>query len=305
MKKKILSILFVLVLAFSLCLVVCANDWTVSTDEKTLILNDVVYVKYDKLHPNDRFLPETSYIYDEAYQKYYLERNNDNFDVFSYNNTIYVSKQGEEALDSFVNLNFSEYKISSKYYYRFSDVSYDWINNLDGGNCVELDVRSLKNVTTYYVIGYDKTYTIAHTVGGLYELDGEYYFINYDKLSNDKFDANGVFSYVNGSVNAYKLSISQNSDMYELISSQYYFGEVYESNENFGSFDDDDNGFDLGYFIFITVLFGYLFPLAIALIGVIRIFTKKTANPKRWYLLIGCLCGWILLSTCILLCLFL
>lgn len=303
MKKKILSILFVLALTFALCSIICADEWTVSTDEKTLILNDVVYVKYDKLHPNDRFLPETSYIYDESYYRYYLKRNNDNFDVFSYNNTIYVSKQGEEALDSFVNLNFSEYKISSKTYFYYSDVSYDWINGLDGGNCVELDVRSLKNVTTHYVIGYDKTYTIAHTMGGLYELDGEYYFINYDKLSNDKFDANGAFSYVSGSVNAYKLSISQNSDVHELISNQNYFDSIYETDESYDYYDNDSS-FSVGYFVFITVLFGYAIPLAIALIGIIRVFTKKTANPKRWYLLIGCLCGWILLSTCILLCLF-
>ena len=49
MKKKILFILFALSLIFTLCLVVCADDyteWTVSDDGSTLIVEDATYELY-------------------------------------------------------------------------------------------------------------------------------------------------------------------------------------------------------------------------------------------------------------------
>ena len=64
MKKKIITILFALILVSALCLVVGAEEyaeWTISNDEKTLILNDTVYELYEGyLYPSDSFRPEVS-----------------------------------------------------------------------------------------------------------------------------------------------------------------------------------------------------------------------------------------------------
>ena len=302
MKKKFLTVLFALSLVLALCFVVSAKDyteWTVSSDGETLIVDDEVYTLYEGyLYGSDLFLPEVTFVYEKEYIFYQLERNNENLDIFYFDSDIYVSKDGQKYLDDFVAGKFSQYKIASKTYYQYMNITSTWVNGLDGGTVESFDVRELQSVERYYVLGYDTTTTMAHTLGAIYNIGGSYYFINYDKLENNYFDSYGDFSYRGGYVNAYKLNTVQESDMDNFNTNKVSYKNIYESdNELNGEFG---KGFFVAVFIIVTVIFGYAIPLVPAIIGAIRITKGKTQNPKRWYVILALCALWIVLATCIL-----
>lgn len=313
MKKKIISILFALIIMLTLCIIVSAEDyteWTVSQDEKTLIIGDKTYELYTGyLSLNDKILPEEKFVYGDeyGYSDLYLKRNMENEDImvltvsaYSYSiERIYVNSEGKKALDSFVDKNYSLYRISSSYT-KYSNTTKGWIDLLDGGTVVKLDVRSLQSCQSYYVLGYDSTGSIAHTVGAIYNLDGAYYYVNYDILPNNYFDANGNLSYRQGDVNAYKLNTAQESDMEEFTYRMDYFDIRFESDTT-PSFEGAGRGFFIFIFVFVTALFGFIIPLVPVIIGTIRITKQKTKNPKRWLLMLIACTLWIVVAICLLL----
>ena len=296
MKKKIITILFALSLVFALCLVVCADDyteWTVSDDGNTLIVEDTSYELYTGyLSKSDTFSPEVTYIYANKYSYYQLERNNENLDIFCFTGDIYVSRDGKKSLDEFINGKFGGYKIV--YGSSYMSTTQAWVDGLDGGTIVSFDVRDLQSVTRYYVFGYDKTDTMAHTFGAIYSVNGSYYFINYDKLPNNYFDANGEFSYRGGEVNAYKLNTIQESDMDFFGSSKTSFKYEYEKNN---TQKEVGEGFYMATFVIVTAIFGYVIPLIPTVIGAIKITKFKTPNPKRWFVVLGLCALWIVVAT--------
>ena len=102
-----------------------------------------------------------------------------------------------------------------------------------------------------------------------------------------------------GSVNAYRLNNNQAIEFADLTYGMEFFQTVYE-NDDF--YSENSDGFYFAVFIIVTTIFGFAIPIAILVIGVVRILTSKTKNPKRWYLLIGCCAFWILTSLGVLLC---
>lgn len=312
MKKKIISILFALALMLTLCIIVSADEyteWSISEDGQTLIVGSDTYKLYEEyLYPTDKFLPEKSFIYENTSPSYlYLKRNyeeNGIMIVSDYYGTgteyIYVNNEGRATLNSFINGAFSNYKISDKYFSEYASTSKNWINNLDGGSITTIDVRSLETCERYYILGYDSTETVAHIVGAVYDRNDTYFFVNYDNLSNNYFDANGNFSYRQGTVKAYKLNTAQSSDMVEYLSNMTAYETSFEGYED-ALFTGFNRGAYVVIFVLFTIMFGFITPLVPVIIGAIRVSKGKSKNPKRWYLMfIGC--GlWIVFAICILL----
>ena len=308
MKRNLLTILLALIFALTLCIVACADelvDWTMSEDEKTLIVGDESYTIYQGyIAPSDKLLPKYKFLYDKELDYYYrLIRNNDNMDIMivspSSNDIeyVFVNNQGKLSLDEFAKGNFSSYIIANKSFTSYMDISNQWVEGLDGGATVEIAVRTLKDCTVYNVLGYDSTRTLTHIVGGIYETESGYYFINYDKLPNNYFDADGNFSFRQGVVNAYKLNTMQGSDIDSYRKNATYFQtkyeeDVYEEIQHSGF----SKGQHIAIFVLVTAIFGFIIPLVPAVIGIIRIVTHKAKNPKRWYLMFVS-CGiWVLLA---------
>ena len=298
MKKKIITVLFALLLISVLCLVAQADEyteWTISSDGESLILDDTVYKLYEGyLFPSDEFAPEVKFTYGNKHYFSSLHRNVESTDILYVDGQFYVTENGKKALDDFIDGVYGEYKICDDYFDCYSNTSIGWINSLDGGTIKELNVRDLASVACYYVTGYDKTGSVAHIIGAIYDVGDDYYFINYDKLSNNYFDADGNFSYLRGTVNAYKLNTAQANDMLAYYENMQYFDiEKEESND----VKELSKGFFITVFVIITAIFGYIIPLIPAIIGAMKITKGTTQNTKRW-LLILVLCGlWILLAT--------
>lgn len=306
MKKKLFLILLLAVFSLTLCIFVSADeiDWTLSDDGSAIIVGDKSYEEYvGYLHPTDLFLPQYTFQYSKDLYPLYLYKNNANDDILHLNSheneiqTLYVTENGKQSLDKYLTGVYYQYSIVDAYYDRYSITTKIWVNNLEGGAVQELDVRDLKNVTRYYVMGYDETVTIAHTVGAIYDVNGVLYYVNYDKLSNNYFDAHGNFSYLRGTVKAFKLSNVQTGHVQEYVDSMEYF-----------KFEDENTSLEFNsdvlaraYFIIITAIFGFILPIVPIALGVFRILTGRSKNPKRWSLIFTS-CGlWLIVAICILL----
>ena len=303
MKKKIL--LFSLIIMLLLCISVNADgiDWILSNDQSSIIVGDKSYEKYDGyLYPGDIFSPEATFVFDKEVYFTGLYKNNASDEILCYGydsvNGLYVTEVGKKALDDFVEGKFSSYKLLFYNGDSYADVSAKWIKELDMTSVTEeLNVRDLQHASIHYVSGYDATETVAHFIGAIYELNDSLYYINYDKLPNNYFNADGSFSYLKGTVKAFKLSGTQLDQMEQYVASMEDFQFEYENT----SMEFNSDGLAKAYFIIITAIFGFILPIAPIALGVFRILTKKSKNPKRWSLVFTS-CGlWLIIAISILL----
>ena len=307
--KKLLSVLFVIVFAISLSTVAFAKksytEWTISNDGNSIMVDNSSYELYNGvLCPNDLFLPKSTFYYENEVDYFYcLKKNKDSNHIFSVSMSydeelgdVYVDSEGKESLDSFLNGEYSSHIIADYSLSFYLSVESTWLDCLDGGSVKAINVKDLASLKRYYVLGYDQTGTIAHYNGAIYLYEGSYVFVNYDKLPNNYFDANGNFSYRSGTVGAYVLSVEQLGAIAELESGSNYFRIEYESAKNV----KEDKGYGKGYhitvFVLITLIFGFALPIVPSVIGIIRIAKHKARNPKRWYLFFAC-CGlWVIFA---------
>ncbi len=304
MKKKIL--LFSLVVMLLLCISVSAEriDWVLSDDESSIIVGDKAYEKYDGyLYPSDIFAPEATFVFDKEVYFTGLYKNNASDEILCYGydsvNGLYVTEAGKKALDDFVEGKFSGYKLLLFNCDEYASITAQWINELDTtGVTEELDVRDLQHVSVHYVSGYDATETVAHFIGAIYEINDSLYYVNYDKLPNNYFNADGSFSYLKGVVKASKLSSSKEADFGLYLENARTFEYEFEetSSKEFNS-----KGIAIAYFSIVTAIFGFIIPIVPTAIGFIRILKKKTKNPKRWYLVFSACALWLACSLALLL----
>ena len=99
-------------------------------------------------------------------------------------------------------------------------------------NMTSVDVQTLKGKLLYDIITYDENRVLALKRGAIFAVNGGYLLIDYDKLDNTAFDADGNFSYRKGTVEAEhirgdKLTLFntlQNRRQYLVETSQYEEG---------------------------------------------------------------------------------
>ena len=225
MKKK-LSLLLALVLLFLPVKAVAAElEWTLSEDGKTLTDSQQEYTLY-RLPDQDLFYPAVLFEYaqeledpeDEAY--YAWIETNDAFRYFMVLSgycsdgdiyDVYTTETGAQILDRFAAGQYAFILLGDEFACEAAAVSLDWVSGLDAaeGAADTLDVTALADVERYTLWGGDASGTFYHPHGGLYKVDGSWYYINYDNLDNSYFDAYGNFSYRKGTVEAKRLTAEQ------------------------------------------------------------------------------------------------
>ena len=157
-------------------------------------------------------------------QSIYLEDSNKRYTVYSpdygadivylYNSAdkiIHVfAKDGKgEGITSFIQGNAAYTKFVTSDLDEAKDIGTVERNNLDGLTASAVfDVPSLADKLVYKVIVYDNTATLSHVHGGVYKVNGMYYYVNYDNLDNSYFNADGSFSYRFGQITAAELDSS-------------------------------------------------------------------------------------------------
>ena len=300
MKKFLCSILTVFLLFLCVCPVAAVSEekWAVSDDLSMITYGNTVYKKYE-LPGNVNYLPNNEvYLYEvESENEFdYVAVNKGNKDIIKLHHAdeIYTTEEGKAILDKFKKGEFSFYLFYSDGNIVKDFAESDFSMFIKEENKTEIDVTSLWNNNIHEVRGFDETGLLAHDCGAVYEMNGEYYYIHYDSLDNSYFDSYGYFSFRQGMAPAYKLDDAAVKFVEDAkISDEFRMEEyIYPDEEWF--IDENDNLSAAITFWLISALFGFVFPAVPLVLSLVFANSKKSINPKKWYILTVCSVLWIL-----------
>lgn len=299
--KKTLSIILIFLLSVTLAVNVFGAEpaWTLSKDETALSDGTYEYIKYplsyaDVYNPPEAYVYSANIVLDGESHDVSKPMNAEHIVALGYHNTqyfyqVYVTAEGEKLLDEFFggDYGFARIQNYNQMFGGVADISLDVLNALDtlDADSREFDVRVLEDAPQYELLVYDKSDSIEHIHGALYEIDGEHWYINYDALDNAYFDSGGYFSYRKGTVTANKVPYDQMEileDAYTSVEERFTDYYYYD-----GTDFDEDNLFEweeagIVYFWIIAVIVGFVFPLTCAVLGIVFASSKKPGNNKRW-----------------------
>ena len=321
MKKTVLNRIFcvfaaVLLLACTLALPISATkesatppegarEWDLSEDGKTLTSGfDVYYLYtlpvgyyldyhtyYEYANPTDTYAGVVSYEKDGAFV--WLTKSTPTF---------YATEAGAKSLDAFLEGEIGKYRLNdaANTYKNTSALTAETVDALEaltaaGKSKKTTEVSALRNAERYDVTAHDKTDTVATVVGAVYHMDGVYYYLGYQGLGNQFFDADGNFSYRSGSVDLVPLDATLTETVedaidqldYERVEYEYEDDE-YDSSPLFGNKEDSISAFWCA-----TVFFGILLPIAPLVMGLVLPHSQKRGYPKYWYALAIAAALWI------------
>lgn len=316
MKKRILfSVIFTFIMLLTLCLAVSAQEleWDVLDDGKIITCSDGRVYTYYPLNPNDEFKAEEIIVYDNQIEingkEYYVKRSSSNLGVLSISTAysggtdyFYISDDLRAEFDKFARGEFSYYKLADAYGYNAVDVDVGYPGfQLE---TMKINVQELHGAVRSNIYGLDSTKSVAHCTGAIYELYGEYYYVDYDSLDNSYFSSDGTFSYREGTVTVEVLGFVDECKYLEFKEDMSSWEpNMIDENE---VVDDITMGRPLAIVIFstYTAILGFMIPLAPIVVGLIRILSKKSQHPKRW-ISIMVPCGvWIICSIVLLIMMF-
>ena len=147
---------------------------------------------------------------------------------------------------------------------------------------------------------YDGTESFCKKYGALYLIDEAWYYINYDTLENDKFDADGNFSYRRGTVELSKLSdeLAKKIDIANDSKDILYTVYTYEEDEFVEDFEHEyfDESFGVALFWVVFSLVCLALPAFIAVGAFIVARLDKLGRPKYWYIVSLIALVWIVSS---------
>lgn len=287
--------------------------WELSDDGKTLTGNDIVYTQID-IPAGYHVDFSTEYIYASEIETK-LFKNGSCYPVSpqknskvvclvnNYENTYYtyVTYKEKSSLQNFYNNIVSKFRIQnpndSMEYTDFPEYMILHLDNLARANeqNVNFDVSALKDHLYVEFIARNQSDYMSMTFGGIYKIDYDYYYVNYTKLNNGYFDANGDFSYRSGTVSLTKIDSDLLKDIkdFENAMTKHSYESEYEEDEIDVTFDKTTAKV---LFWIIFVIFGFLVPIAPLIVGFTFALSEKRGYPKHWYLVAFLSLAWMALS---------
>ena len=251
MNKMKKTALLITILISVLSLVSCGlspielYDWEISDDESMVWNEDREYYRYD-LPIGYKVYFTSSYYFEGDWEAiiYNVESYARDGEIialyggYGSGETYYATDVGKASIDSLIEGNCESFKLCYEYYE--SDINtdtFDLLNALDtsGAAGKEIDVSELRYAECYDVRAYDSTGCVYYVYGALYEYEGATWYVNYDKLSNNHFDADGDFSYRSGTVTMYPVYESTALGR-EIEEAKENLAEIYESS----IYEEDD-----------------------------------------------------------------
>ena len=315
--KKILSaLLAALLLISSLSLCAYAEEdgerevyeWDATTDGNMVWNDDREYYLYE-IPFGYKVDFRRSYFFDGE-----VDINGDEFSITSYardgeiieieNNylydyywTYYVTDAGRESIEALVGGSYTSVRLHN--YGEVSDLDSATLTALDSLNTgAEVQVTDLEDLNFYEIRMYNSTDSVYYVYGALYEYNGGMWYLNYDRLSNDHFDADGNFSYRRGSVTMYQVDGAPvYSTIIEAEENFYYFYE--DAEFEVGFFDNVDvDGVVIAKIGFwaVFVIIGIALPVWTLVIGIKNSRSAKHARGRHWLAMAFASVAWILIA---------
>jgi len=296
-KVKILSFLTAVVLLISIMIpTVAAKEvsWTLSEDDQTLSDGTNTYTYYatityldletKKVHSYNDTVdhstdgdctvcanPDVSgVVWLEGWDVIYL----------------YATEEGRQKLDSwFVDRTIGGYRVWTDL--GSAALERELLNGMndaaEGPNAMmrTVMVSELAELELYEIYAHDESELFVKICGAVYRWDdGSYYYLDYTTLDNSHFDANGNFSYRNGTVTLTLLDEELSARFAETVAnvSDEFIPEY--------SWDPVDWGIipQVIFWIFY-VLVGLVAPLPFFVLGIVLANIRRIGRPKYWYVM--------------------
>ena len=206
-------------------------------------------------------------------------------------NYIYASSVGKAELDAFLAGTSVKYTLDEDA--KSADISSIDVEALDtaareqSGTLI-VEVKSLENQQRYDIVAHDSTFTFAYVHGAVYYVDNTYYYISYDMLGNNYFDANGNFSYRSGTVS---LSVVDPmcASAIEQAKSELKAYEVQYLYEGGGYYEESSPTAHWVVFILACVIP----PIPLMVVGISQCVSSEN---KRWLVFTLLTALWLLLA---------
>ncbi len=315
--KRVLSALLSFVLLLSAFSVVAfaeedegyePYEWEMSTDQAMLWNDEREYYSCDIPFGYKLDFVRTYYFANEVYS------NRRNYEICSYardgeiliatstdyyasETLYYATEKGRKLIEDFVSGDYASVRLVDNR--RMADMKKSTLMGLDLLDTgVEIDVTVLADLNYYEIVTYDSTDSVYHVYGALYEYEGGMWYLNYDKLSNDHFDADGNFSYRRGKVTLYE--VKDEALRADVLKAEEDLGYMEES-----YYEEDDKSLvntvvvaKIGFWI-VFVAIGFALP-AWTLVGGIKNSRSETHGKGKHWLIMSLASGvWILIAASI------
>ena len=278
--------------------------WEVSDDGKTLTDGVTTYTKYGELplgmRVENEYFAYYNHVLSETYYRVYTSSPESGIRYlhdYTLGITEYVStKEDAEKLDSFLAGEVSGIRVIDYEYYNYFDADATFVAKLDGLNTdkINVPVRKLSSADCYDIVYFDSDDLLAYSHGAIYTYDGEFYYINYDRLDNSYFDNLGNFSFGRGTVDMYKLP----EDLTATVSEKMEYADEYYENVTWEDSLAEDEEMSreeaVSTIVFIILVLGVAIPLVTLGIGLIILLKKKDKTDISTYILIGASLVWII-----------
>lgn len=215
---------------------------------------------------------------------------------------VYVTEQGKKVLDGFINGNNVKYLLWDRSY-NAGDFDEDILSALQNDyahakESVSVNVQELVTWDLYEITKHDELYFFTYTTGGIYKnpSTGKLFYIDYDSLTNQYFDANGNFSYRKGYVDMLELDSDTTEYVEACLEKAETISPVY-SWEDGGIYYNEEEALSLTPIFYIGIIvLGFVFPLVFLVIGLVFPHIKKFGKPKYWYALSVSAGLWIIVA---------
>lgn len=295
-----------------ICLLLCAllsvtvlageAEWSLSYDEETLTFGTYTFDLYDPLFPV-RLVGEKAYYYNYALEDYRaVETNAESNAVYaSIKGTVYAADKGAEALDRLMDGEAASYMLALVPG-ACAPIANDLVTMLtkapEDAEKRTFDVRDLENALYYRLLGVESYGFYGCAYGAVYKYEGEFYYIHYMDLGNQCFDADGNFSYRRGTVEGVKLEGDLVAKLHTVGQNMTYRPLEYIDAGEEKNFDDTADYFDSARSAFVVgmVVFGFMIPTPLLIVGLVFPRSAKRGYPKYWYILAGVAALWMVLS---------
>ena len=295
-----------------ICLLLCAllsvtvlageAEWSLSYDEETLTFGTYTFDLYDPLFPV-QLVGEKAYYYNYALEDYRaVETNAESNAVYaSIIGTVYATEKGAEALDRLMDGEAASYMLASVHG-ACAPIPNDLVTLLtetsEDAEKRTFDVRDLENALYYSLLGVESYGFYGCAYGAVYAYEGEFYYIHYMDLGNQCFDADGNFSYRRGTVEGVKLEGDLVAELHTVGQDMNFYPLEYIDAGEEKNFDDTADYFDSARSAFIVgmVVFGFMIPTPLLIVGLVFPRSAKRGYPKYWYILAGVAALWMALS---------
>ena len=155
------------------------------------------------------------------------------------------------------------------------------------------DVRELADAECYEIVirtGIEET---VH--GAIYYMNDTYYYLNYVKLGNQHFDADGYFSYRSGEVvltNAETYRAEIEEELIPILNPFYEYGDyeypIYDENGKqigVGGVGSASGQLEAALFWIGCILLGIVAPIPFFVAGLVLSRSKKLGYPRYWRIL--------------------